>query len=363
MANCLEYAKERTDTCAEWDEQGMNGCQGWSPWFKWLCLSWTFISNLVCIGWVWATTGTCLVWEVVTTVADAIVDTVEFILSPVLQILGIFVELVFAIPIVGRALKWIWNLFITVAVNTLLSAFSGLFDAAAWAVGIRPQKKLRICTLIMSDENGRPLVSVPAVVEYINETIRIWQREANVQILNSAPVQYHNYLRSSPILADESWVNVVSRRGTSSSLDAMCSGPSLLEDLGVEGSERAIDAMQSCAFGIARRVIGYGAPVTVFIVRTVDSGEAVGCALGPLTDYVVVSVTARAGKDLMSNAALFDKSRFPHQDTLAHELGHKCNLSHVASTNNLMYEFTATDSKLNTWQQMLVRASRHVTYA
>lgn len=350
MANCLEYAKERTNECTVWEEQGYVSCADWDAkcctWWpcSWgcklltlVCIGYTFISKLVCVGWVWISTGICLAWEAVTTIVGAIIDTIEFIINPILIWLLTIVELIFSIPLIGRFLKWVWNLAATVLVNIIFTLFSGILDAAAYLAGIRPQKKLRICTLIMRNEQGQPLIGISAVVDMINETIKIFHREANIQILNSTPVQYHNNFRREPRTADESWVQVLPGTGSSSALDVRCDGPGFLEDLGTEGSERGTLILQHCQFGLGRRILNYGAPVTVLIVRSVDSGLLAGCALGPFTDYVVVAITsASAGGGLSPGTPVFSKARNPLLATLAHELGHKCNLLHVSSINNLI---------------------------
>jgi predicted Zn-dependent protease len=71
-----------------------------------------------------------------------------------------------------------------------------------------------------------------------------------------------------------------------------------------------------------------------------------GCSLGPLTDYVTV-----AFKESITR-------------TLAHELGHACNLWHYDDPDNLMTPGRSggVGYSLSRVQKALVRMSRHVTY-
>jgi len=62
-------------------------------------------------------------------------------------------------------------------------------------------------------------------------------------------------------------------------------------------------------------------------------------------------------------AAIFEEDRVKR--TIAHELGHACSLFHVPVGGNLMNieNFNnVTDLGLTTWQEILIRSSRHVTY-
>ncbi|MFZ0549130.1 MAG: hypothetical protein WAM60_27025, partial [Candidatus Promineifilaceae bacterium] len=89
-----------------------------------------------------------------------------------------------------------------------------------------------------------------------------------------------------------------------------------------------------------QRLIGYAAPVIVFIVNEVEGGD-IGCSLGPFTDYV----TIEGQKPIC----------------IAHEIAHACGLWHVKDRENLANHFCGA-RKLEFWQKALVRSSRHVTY-
>ena len=101
---------------------------------------------------------------------------------------------------------------------------------------------------------------------------------------------------------------------------------------------------------------------------------SIGCALGPLTDYVTLAATftpfaADANADdvadviaLAPGAATFTPPPSPN-NLLAHELGYKCNLWHIfGNPANLMSPTASSSDGLDDWQIMLVRGSRHVSY-
>jgi hypothetical protein len=90
-------------------------------------------------------------------------------------------------------------------------------------------------------------------------------------------------------------------------------------------------------------VTGYGAPVTVFIVRSISTRN--GCSLGVLTDYVTVEA-----KTLKRTRRL-----------LIHEIAHACGLWHSRDEMNLMMP-KEPGEQLAGWQAATLRSSRHVTY-
>jgi hypothetical protein len=109
-----------------------------------------------------------------------------------------------------------------------------------------------------------------------------------------------------------------------------------------------------CFYGAWRRLLGYGAPLSVFFVRSVPGGA--GCGLW-IVDFVTVAAqTVPTPQDLRRVAA--------------HELGHAANLWHIgaaSNADNLMATprppvANVFDYRLHDWQVLLVRASKHVTY-
>src|SRR5919108_1440793 len=122
VPKCIKWGEERHQECSDYRDEGYNACSeyrsrccDWWPcsWacevVSWFCYAWYWVSNVVCVAWTWVTTAVCVAWDAVTTVVGAVVETVDSILSWVGSAAAFLVELVFAIPYVGRLLKWIWN--------------------------------------------------------------------------------------------------------------------------------------------------------------------------------------------------------------------------------------------------------------
>jgi len=374
MATCIEYHEERNRECNNWENQGYNSCSSWHPWLAWICIGWTWVSHMVCVGWTWVTTSVCVVWDTAVTVVDAVIVTLESIgLGWVLNLVAAIIELIFVIPIIGPILQWLWNIVLTV-----VSAILSVIDIIAYFLGIRPQKKLRVCTVIFADTNGNPVAATPDVVNVLNTAIDIYFREMNVMIIRSAPFQYSTgFLR--PPRADASWVTT--KQVSNDQLTACCNVCMAGEELLIKGSGRRLLYMLDCYWGNWRRLLGLGSPVAIFVLRDMNTNavtlatggttttQTIGCGLGPLTDFVVIAATAPAVG--ITNAL----QNSP--DILAHELGHISNLWHLTDAGdvtNLMFEnengmVDATGNflvriwtNLFGWQCGIVRMSRHVSY-
>jgi hypothetical protein len=374
MPTCLEYNEERTQTCDDMEDQGYNDCASWNPWVAWLCISWTWVSHWVCVGYTWTTTSVCILWDTTVTIVDAIIVTLESIgLGWILNVLAAIVGLIFVIPVIGPIIQWIWNVVLTAA-----SAIFAIPDIVSYAVGIRPQKKLRVCAIILVDSKGNPVAANADVVSALNTAIEIYFREMNVIIIRSAPFQYSTgFIHPPP--ADESWITL--RQLGDDQLTACCNACMAGEDLWLKGSSKKLEIMQDCFWGNWRRIVGIGAPVAIFVVQSMESrtvtfsdgttgvGQTIGCGLSVLTDFIVVAQSAPALG--ISNALQSSP------EATAHELGHICTLWHLTGANditNLMFAnenalvdangapLANVDTALFDWQAQLVRASRHVSY-
>jgi hypothetical protein len=369
MPRCLEWGEERHQECSDWKDEGENSCADWDKdccdWWPcswgcklitWVCVAWVWVSNWVCVGWTWVTTAVCLVWDVVTTVVNAVIVTLESIIGWILDAVAFIIELIFEIPFLGRLIKWVWNL-VTWFFWTLVS----LADLVLGLIGIRPEKKLRICTIILRDENGNPVATTPYVVDILQNAVRILRREANVRLVRLAPFDYDSGLASDETVTSE-WVQVDDGSSGSDTLDVPCNAAGFGADLGLTGTKLDFLASTKCFFGSFRRFIGYGGPITCFVIRTGSSDGsscgAYGCGLW-ITDYITVR-----------NQPCGNEGPQINRRVAGHELGHSGNLWHLgASSNptNLMgVPYDGSDppvqTRLATWQILLMRASKHVTY-
>lgn len=334
MPGCLEWAEQRHEQCGQWADQGYNQCaatadQGYSTCCTWwpcswacsavvwitnvVCVAWTWISTVVCVIWNITTTLVCVIWDIVTTVVNAILVTVMSILGWVLSAIAAVVELLEMIPVIGTVLRWVINL-----VTSIIGILSAIPDLILGAVGVRPEKLLRVCTVILKDENGNPVASTEVAVSLLQLAVDVYKRDANVRIVPLRPFKYSSGFADAERV-DESWVATDSDNSGADLLDHAC-------DAAIEwtsaGSGFQLRVTRNCFFGAWRRLMGYGAPLTCFFVRNIPA--ALGCALW-ITDYNTVEGSLT----------------LPHPSprTLGHECGHSCNLGHQcvdADNRNMM---------------------------
>jgi len=231
--------------------------------------------------------------------------------------------------------------------------------------------------MIALDETGKPVASVSQVVGLLNDTITMFRNRLNIQILNSAAGQFSTGFTTTGPEANDSWIHMAGGPWPTAELDGACSGSTpagFNEDLSTIGSARQFGMIGPCFFGAWRRLTGFGAPVTVFVLRSIGGGLFIGCALGPLTDYVTIAATftpnaTDANSDDVADAIALSPGASavtgpPNPNNLlAHELGHKCNLWHIFNNPaNLMTPTVSSADGLDDYQIMLVRGSRHVSY-
>ena len=97
------------------------------------------------------------------------------------NLLAAGLDLVFCIPILGRAMKWVWN-----SILTLLHLLTGLVEYGLWGLGFRPTKKMRLGFLILSDEEDQPLVQISQITPVADKSKQIYQ-QANIEIIPAFP--------------------------------------------------------------------------------------------------------------------------------------------------------------------------------
>ena len=363
---CVRYEDKGYSECKKSEDKGYNDCCKWIPcsWFcsafVWIsnvvCVVVNFISMVVCIIYDWVTTAVCVLWDVVTTIVNAVIVPLEALFGWVFSAIAFLAELVNAIPVLGAAIRWF--------VNTLTSVFwtyNGLVDTALGVVGIRPEKIIRICTVILSDEEGNPVASVDNVVSMLQLAANVYKRDANVRLVPLRPLHFATGFGGAETV-NGSWVLTDSSRSKSNILDAPCSaaGEWLLE-----GSILQLKNSTLCLFGAWRRVLGYGAPITCFVVRSMPAASGIsaagGCSL-VLTDYVGVVGDFELPPRGPSN--------------IGHEVGHTCLLWHTCVDDNVRNIMAAraactptsgltpdrVDPVLADWQAIIVRSSKHATY-
>lgn len=186
-------------------------------------------------------------------------------------------------------------------------------------LGVQPPKTLKLRVVILRDEKGLPLAREEKVLQAVYETIRIFANGAGVEIVPSG------------------WLAVTAPHAAPKA--ALEISDPWLDDMGEAGAfYRSL--MARTAAGTA---VGYGSPVTIFLVRR--AAGKTGASLGPLTDYAVLEATT------------IERNRY----LLAQQIGRVCGLSSSKARTNVMFS-TEPGDQLSRWQAAVFRTSRHVTY-
>jgi hypothetical protein len=247
------------------------------------------------------------------------------------NLLASALELIFCIPLIGRLLKWLWNCLLT-----LLHFIPGMIEYLAWTLGTQPVKKLKVSVVVLSDETNQPVEDTAKIIKALERTTDLFIEMAKVKVVPAAHIPKTLANQDRP---NQHWVQTANYRESKRILDVGCNERAILEDLTLHGASYQWINLRREFFTSFRRVFGYGAPVTIFIVRDVEKKG--GCSLGFLSDYVTIP------------------SR--RLRCIPHELGHALGLFHRSDPKNLLYPKSCSPSHLTSWQIAVIRASRHVT--
>ena len=282
-------------------------------------------------------------FDAVTMLLSAVVVTVESLLAPPLNGIAWIANMLFSIPIIGLILQVSLR-----CVHVFAAAIAVSLEVFVCRLRILPEKRLRLRVIILRDENGMPACEPTAVIPHINKAIQLFKRYANIRIIPVRPFMYTSPFKSAP-QADEDYVCIEQSTSTKDLLDCRYGR---FRPLGRARMSFNAKACRYCFWGNWRRLVGYGAPICAFGVRSIDCGK-VGFAGPVLGEYVIVDF------DLTVNG-------YPYASALAHEIGHACVLRHVAEPCNLMNPVlsvgTATVDRLDLEQFIRLRISPHVTY-
>ncbi|MEZ4810748.1 MAG: hypothetical protein R2819_10340 [Allomuricauda sp.] len=285
--------------------------------------------------------------DAVTTVVNAVVETVESVVSWIGSAIGFVIGLIRSIPYVGAIIRWIMEVVKEIIWRVGLWGL-GILDFLLSLIGITPEKKLRICVVVLRLPSDKPGKLDPTVTNNIltnlNNLITVYKNEANIRIVPTGPFNYSTPFNDLPT-ADPDWIHFRDDASASDILDVRCNGGAAKDDIKKAGSKLELIANTTCFYSIFRRLVGYGAPITIFVVRSFTDGK-LGCSLGPLSDYVT---TSRPGV-----------SADPLQ--IAHEISHSCGLWHLDDKSNIAYPSNGRGTDMRRWQIAIVRNSRHVSY-
>jgi len=295
----------------EWREERVRKCK------RKKCKKWCLCCNKW-FCWIETVVVRVVTWVVIT-VGKWVVRVVCETVSLIVDIIGGILSIIFIIPVIGRLLRQIWDAFLE-----LVWQIVGLGGVLLDILGVDIQKKMRICIIILRDPKTGPLTNETDLMPTIQSAQATWKSAANIKLI----VQDIHTIAASDI--------------RERNLDVECDVGAWTDDVLATGSNFELYANTYCFDGVGRRLIGWGAPITVFAVRDIKGKR--GCSLGPFSDYVTI-VATRPG-------------------CLAHELGHACYLywdQHHSDPDNLMHS-SCGGTKLKKWQKVLMRNSRHVTY-
>jgi hypothetical protein len=236
---------------------------------------------------------------------------------------------------VFQGIKWF--------VNTVI----GLGDGVLALVGIMPWKKLKVQAVILVDEHRNALAAREDVQAALDLAADVFAKHAKVR----ARFQSDIFLLAEIPPGDV--------------LNPACG-------LGITGAQFASAGSWFRSHqwtSPAGSLLGYGAPVTVFIVNEISSlldDNKNGCTAPPfLADYSVVEAGAvGSGKPSGSPIPIPPEVDLARRLTLAHEIGHACNLIHAWGDGTIMNAADDAHRKasMSRWQKALFRGSPHVTY-
>lgn len=357
--------------CEKWDES----CCDWAP-CSWVCdvivrgacLICTWIEKIVCVLYYGFIGVACTVIDLATAVLGALVAVIEAALNWAWSIVGFIWGILTSIPGLGRLLSWahataveIFNLVISIP------------DMILGLVGIVPEKKLRLGVIVLKQRDGTPVVSDDIILRAIQCAIICFKEEANVRVI---PIRYAQYQNpwSDQQRASKAYIFHDDAPSSDRLLDVCCDACALGESLGPVGADFNMKMYRHTFWGNGRRLLGWGAPVVAFAVRSFKNREG-GCSIAWLSDWVTVvfqqSDTDPPGINVpgVSDAIIPADDLNPSQRLgriadLAHEMAHACDLPHdlLGKTMGWMKRSPPRFMQLTAWQRIALRGSRHVTF-
>ncbi len=276
------------------------------------------------------------IFDVVHTALLVVGYVLELVVGSLASLLLFPLALLWSVPLVGRLLRWAVNL-VHVAVQRLLK----VFDMLLWAVGIRPEKRLRVRLMVVKDDHG-PTMTREAAMTEVQNLLDIFRDQANVRVIPDQPWVFRTPFHG-PEKARDAYVSFLDKpRPELASLST--TALAAWQDLWLRGMWFELLTTLRNPWGNLRRLLGYGAPIMVFTVREYSDEPALGFSMGLLTDHC--SILREEADDT----------------TAAHEVAHSCGIFwHSDDPVNLM-SASPNVRILTSGQALWLRTSRHVTY-
>jgi hypothetical protein len=229
---------------------------------------------------------------------------------------------------VGHFVKGVASTVVQI-VKAVVHRFLGIVDLVGTLLGWMPEKKVSVEVVILTKDN-KPLASEADVQVVIDMADELYHESMNVHIVNGQgrrPIVMPGPVPEGNLSVDCEALKVFGSHFTS-----------------VGGWFR--DHQIHKTSGVS---LGYGEPVTVFVIEDVEDGD-LGCSPGFLADYAVIDPGALTGSEM-------------RRLTLAHEVAHSCGLWHpISKRKNLMkHKASERSRRLGRLQKAVFRSSGHVT--
>lgn len=313
---CDEWGKN----CTEWAKECV---VSWIPFigpaickvFEWVCKA----SEWICTAAVWIVSMVCHAWKLVHVFICTLWEAAGWIMTiPVL-----LVKLIFAIPIVGAALKEAFNFITGLGFGVAGAIAEG---GLCGSLGICPAKHIRLCVVI--SRNGRGHVATPADIQpLVDRAVQIFKDQANVHL----------------------WADVHDGTNGPYLAKVKCDGGAWLQDMGAKGMTYELSEGRYCVGSAFGSLVGIASPIYAFAVGGIEDKN--GCSLWWLSNYLTFEPPHSAG--CLGGTHL------------AHEIGHCCGLApHSGDAANLMYKDCKNPGRdqMTGFQKAVIRGSKYATY-
>ena len=284
-----------------------------------VCVAAAAVARAAC----WVARGVCVLAAETARVAclagAAIARAACEVVNVVLDFIGLIIELILSIPIIGGILRTIINW-----VTEIIWRIVGFVDFIASLVGFRPRKKMYFGVVVPPIT---PIASDADIQRQVNAVINFYDTTCNINMIFTGICHSNVSPPDSP-------------------LTVSCDAGGFFNDWWLAGSYFEFASATCKPKDSFRRVIGLGSEIIVFIVQDVTPVNTNGCSFGSTHNYVVIEANPT-------------DSAF----VAAHEIGHSCWLPHDGDPANLMASITpATTPTLTNLQISLVRWSKHCVY-
>lgn len=298
---------------------------------------WVTVTRQVCSWLPWPLNLLCRwvseqVRQLVEVVFRVIRTIVETICEVIVSIVRAIVRVVTTVLVTILRFVCFWVGFILNWIRIIVAVITGIPEFLTCLFGLRIRKHLGICVTVLADaETGTPVVDDATVTRTVDGAARL--------LLGLTNVRVHEH--------DRRVIGVAKDRLNVTACDAGQLFSAEAVDLSSEGHRSArFGDFLACGRELGEIVSELlTPPLSVIFISDIVEGNDIGCHI-PGTDYVIVD---RRGTEVDGPA------------TLAHEIGHACDLWHIDDSSNLMNP-TVGGTALRQWQVCIFRRARFVTY-